>query len=189
VGGRVQCTCISRHPWAIAQAPALASGPFLAGLGIGVPQRAAANEAASDPASASAAPKRQWAASVRWENDAPICPPGKETATGQKTWRTLEALCRITGGMDTRLVAAWVAREERRTIICFSNLRNFERHAPRRFRTITHSGTAPSAFQRRLAWPLQSPGRMRTAINKMNAHRGSEPRASFLNSRRNFQVL
>ena len=66
----MQSTCISRHPWAIAPALALASGPFLSGLGIGIPQRAAADEAASDPASAPAAPKRQWAASVRWENDA-----------------------------------------------------------------------------------------------------------------------
>src|SRR5690348_16828120 len=70
MSGRAQGTCISRHRWDIAKALALATGPFLAGLGIGVPHLAVADEVASDPASAPRAPKREWAATVRWENDA-----------------------------------------------------------------------------------------------------------------------
>ena len=54
---------------AVAWTLAAASGSFLAALGIFVPQRAA-GEATASPTNALTAAKREWAAALRWENDA-----------------------------------------------------------------------------------------------------------------------
>lgn len=59
-----------RRPWAVPARLAAASGPLLAVLSMSVPQQAAADEATTDPSTTLAVPKREWAASVRWENDA-----------------------------------------------------------------------------------------------------------------------
>ena len=53
----------------IAWALAVASVPFLGALGISIPQQASAGEATEYPTNAPTAPKREWAASFRWEND------------------------------------------------------------------------------------------------------------------------
>jgi hypothetical protein len=54
----------------VARALAVASVAFLGLLGISIPQQAAAGEATEYPTNAPTEPKREWAASFRWENDA-----------------------------------------------------------------------------------------------------------------------
>jgi hypothetical protein len=53
----------------VARALAVASVAFLGALGISIPQQAVAGEATEYPTNAPTAPKREWAASFRWEND------------------------------------------------------------------------------------------------------------------------
>jgi lipid A 3-O-deacylase len=67
-----RCTardCAANRPWAVAGRLAVASGSFVVALSISVPQPAAADEARADRTNALTEAKRQWAASLRWEND------------------------------------------------------------------------------------------------------------------------
>ena len=130
---------------------------------------------------------------VWWQTAVTKNPTGRPLKSVTCSSRTSPQVCcpskPPTVGPRAGRVNSCVIGRAGRTVVCFSNIRNFEPHATRRFQPLSIDPQELLHFGGGWHGHCKAQVCMRAAFNKMNHERGSELRAPFANARRRFQAL